>query len=704
MAFKQSILLRVRVAFVAVFLFAVAIVGRLFYIQLLQGIYWKKAAEVSRLEYRPIKATRGNIYGDHGSLLATSLPFYQVALDPCIVDEETFQKNIGALSQQLANFYQDKSAAVYQKRIQTARRSKRRYVLLNKRRVNHQVKKRMSEWPIFCLGRWRGGVLFNKVERRYQPFRSLAARTVGYINADGYGAGLEYSFNKVLKGAEGKALYQKTLGGSWKPIYNGAALQPVHGYDLETTIDINLQDVAHNSLLKALQASQAAYGCAIVMEVKTGEIKAIVNLSRTDAGQYQERYNYAIGSHGTTEPGSTLKLASMLALLEETPLKLTDTIDTGDGRYRFHDRIMKDVRKGGYGELTLQEVFEKSSNIGTARLVNDTFGTNPQRFVDYLSKLNLDKPLGLQMVGEGMPLIRTPQSPQWSGVTLPWMSIGYAMQVTPLHILNLYNAVANNGVMVQPVLVKKIKQANSTVKTFHGAVLNSKICSDATLEKLKVMLEGVVQRGTARRFRHGFYQIAGKSGTANKAVQGGNGYTTDTHISFAGYFPAEAPRYSCIVVVDSPKVFAWHFGTSVATVVKDIADKIAAKDLAAQTFVMADNAVPSPGVFPLIRAGHQKELLQLCDTLGVAYRHEHLPATWVRSSIEGGQIVWKDNSNPAPGQVPRVLGMTLKDAFYLLENCGLQVTVQGNKAGRIVRQSLLPGTKSSGKSIAISMN
>ena len=703
MAFKQSILLRARIAFLVIFLFAAAVVGRLFYIQFFQGTYWQKMAEVARLEYRSIKATRGNIYGDYGSLLATSLPFYRVALDPCVIDEETLQKNLGALSQRLAKFYQDKSAAAYQQSIQKARQAKRRYLILNKRQISYQDRKQMEQWPIFCLGRFKGGVIFDKIEKRFQPFQGLAARTIGYVNANEYGAGLEYSFNPSLKGTDGKALHQKIVGGKWKMVYNDSVTQPVHGYDLETTIDINLQDKVHNSLLKVLQASQAAYGCGIVMEVKTGEIKAIVNLSRTDGGQYKERYNYAIGSHGTTEPGSTIKLASMLALLEETKLQLTDTIDTGKGRYRFHDRIMKDVRAGGYGELTLQEVFEKSSNIGVARLVDENFGTDPQKFVNHFSKLHLDKPLGLQMIGEGKPLIRNPQSPQWDGTTLPWMSIGYAMQVTPLHILNLYNAIANDGVMVQPMLVKKIKQANRTIKTFKGGVLNKKICSDATLQKLKTMLEGVVQRGTARNFRHGFYQIAGKSGTANKVAKEGGGYTNDTYASFAGYFPAKAPRYSCIVVVDNPQGYAWHFGGSMAAVVKDIADKIAAKDLAAQRFMAVDNEVPLSGTFPYIRAGHRRELLKLCDTLGVPYRHEYLPATWVRSRLEEDQVAWKDNGDPAPGQVPNVLGMTLRDALFLLENCGFPVTTQGNKAGRVASQSLLPGTKGQGKLITLSM-
>jgi cell division protein FtsI (penicillin-binding protein 3) len=691
MAFKETILLRTRIAFLSVFFFAVAVVVKLVHIQFFQVARWEKEAEVARLAYKTVKATRGNICADDGSLLATSLPFYRVALDPCIVNEITFQAQIEKLSQLLANFYQDKSAEAYQQLVQNARQTKRRYLVINKKWIDYQAKKEMSRWPIFCQGRWRGGVLFEKAEKRFQPFKNLAARTIGFINANEYGAGLEYSFHQDLRGLDGSALYQKTVGGNWKMIYGGSYERPVHGYDLETTIDINLQDVAHNSLLKALQASEAAYGCAVVMEVKTGAIKAMVNLSRTDDAQYKECYNYAVGNQGTTEPGSTFKLVSMLALLEETSVALTHTIDTGDGQFQFYDRIMKDVKRGGFGELTVQEVFEQSSNIGMARLIDETFSKNPQKFVDYVHQLSLSKPLDLQMVGVGSPLIKHPESPEWSGVTLPWMSIGYELKITPLHTLTLYNAVANNGRMIQPMIVKRIKQANRTIKEFQGVVLNRKICTNATLKKLKTMLEGVVERGTARRFRHGFYQIAGKSGTTNKVVDGK--YTHDTYASFVGYFPAASPRYSCIVVIDSPQEYAWHFGASVATVVKDIADKIAAKDLAAQDFITAKSSTTPPGIFPLIRAGYRSELLQLCDELGIACRNRDLSATWVRSTINDDHIVWQANDPPKVGQVPHVLGMTLKDALFLLENCGLEVTLQGHKGGRVKAQSLLPDSR-----------
>lgn len=690
---NQTILLRTRIVFVAVFLFFVAIIVKLCHIQFWQGAYWKKKAEAAGLEYKPLKATRGNIYADDGSLLATSLPLYRVAMDPCLVDEQVLEKQLQALSEQLANFYQDKGAEDYQQIIQAARQAKKRYVVLNKQWINYQAKKQISQWPIFCQGRWQGGVLFEKAEKRFQPFRHLAARTIGFINEDECGAGLEYSFNTDLKGLEGKALYRKTAGGNWKMIYRGLSTPPINGYDLETTLNVDLQDLTHNSLLQALHASEATHGCAVVMKVKTGEIKAMVNLSRTHNGQYAECYNYAAGNQGTIEPGSTFKLLSMLALLEETPIALTDIVHTGDGQYRFYDRVMKDVKEGGYGDITVQEMFENSSNA-IARLVQEAFGENPQQFIEYVHKLNFSKPLGLQLAGEGTPFIIAPKSPGWNEVTLPWMSIGYNIKITPLHILTLYNAVANGGKMIQPIIVKKIKQANRTLKTFEGKVLREKICSETTLNKLKILLEGVVEHGPARRFRHGFYKIAGKSGTANKVVDGK--YTTDTCISFVGYFPAEKPQYSCIAVVDSPQNHMWHFGVSLATVIKNIADKIAAYDLDAQAFVTEANSSPISNTFPLIRAGNREELSQLCDVLGVPYTPETSKATWVRSKLtDEGNIGWKDN-DLIQGRIPHVIGMTLKDALFLLEESGLEVTVQGDKKGRVKTQSPLPGIKSAG--------
>lgn len=688
MDFKQSILLRTRIAFLVVCLFALVVIGKLGYLQLIQGSHWRKAAQETRIEARPIKPTRGNIYASDGSLLATSLPFYRVAMDPCIADEALFTAQLAELSERLAAFYQDKTAEEYKALIQAARQAQRRHLVLNPRQINYPAKKMMSQWPLFRAGRWQGGVIFEKIEKRFNPFQELALRTIGFLNEANHGVGLEYSFDKALSGIAGSALYQKMVGGNWRMLRNGTTTKPVDGYDLETTLDVNLQDVAHSSLRKVLVASQAAYGCVVVMEVATGEIKAMVNLGRTEAGQYKEVYNYAVGSHGATEPGSSFKLVSMLALLEETSLALTDSVDTGEGSYKFYDRTLHDVKRGGHGVITIQDAFEQSSNIGIAKLIDSTFRDNPQKFIDYLDQLGLTKPLGFQLMGEGTPLIKSPQDRTWSGVTLPWMSMGYELKLTPLQILTVYNAVANQGKMVQPILVKKIKQANRVIKEFKSPVLHKRICTAKTLTKLQTMLVGVVARGTARKFRHGFYKIAGKSSTANKVVRGR--YSQATYTSFVGYFPAEAPRYSCIVVMDDPQGVGYHYGAQTAApVIKEIAHKLSAKDLVSTDYLTAVLAQKT-GRFPVIKAGHQADLHYLCRELNIAPTAAHTDE-WIRAAVQNDSLVWRANANFGEQQVPMVLGMTLRDALFLLENRGLQVTIAGEQGGRVQRQSLPPG-------------
>jgi cell division protein FtsI (penicillin-binding protein 3) len=703
MDLKQNILLRARIAFLAVLLFAFAVVGKLIYIQFIQGKKWQKSAQVATLELRPVKPTRGQIYTADGSLLATSLPFYRVAFDPCIADEEVFRTHVKELSKNLADFYRDKPAKDYQTYLQEARRSKKRYLLLNPKEITHQDKMKMRQWPIFDAGRGRGGVIFEKVEKRFKPFQELAGRTVGFINEEGTGVGLEYSFDKLLKGVEGRALYQKMAGGNWKILYKSATKKPVDGYDIETTLDINLQDVAHRSLLNILKESQANYGCVIVMEVNTGEIKAMVNLGQTARGEYKEIYNYAVGAQGTTEPGSIFKLVSMLALLEETSMELTDTVDTGNGSYQFYDLTMHDVKKGGYGTITLQEVFEQSSNIGLAKLVDSTFGRQPQKFMHYIRKLALDKPLGFQLVGEGMPFIKDPKSKTWTGVTLPWMSIGYELKLTPLHMLAVYNAIANQGKMVKPMLVKRIKQANRVIQEFKSPVLNPKICSDETLKKLRVMLEGVVERGTARKFKHSYYQIAAKSGTSNKVVNGRYGHAT--YASFAGYFPADAPRYSCIVVVDDAKGADYHFGGQVAApVVKDIADKLSGKDLLSTEYISV-NQEQQTANFPITKPGWKQDWVILGKELAIPYVDEKNTGGWGKLNRIDDKLVWQPSNMFGDQQVPHVVGMSLRDALFLLENRQLKVLIQGKAGEKVKAQSLSPGAKiQAGQVITLELN
>lgn len=681
-------MLRARLAFLCVTLFAGAIVMKLFHIQMVEGEKWRKISDEIGLQYRTIKATRGNIYSDNNSLLATSLPFYKVAFDPTIAEKGLFNQNIDSLSYLLSRHFKTHSQLYFKRKIVNARKNGRKYVVLSKKKIDYREKKMMSEWPVFREGRLKGGVIFEKVGKRFRPFSGLGLRTIGYLNEDNYGAGLEYSFNDKLAGKDGKALFQQIAGREWKPVHNGSEVRPVEGLDIETTIDINLQDVANAALLSALQHLKADYGSVVVMEVNTGEIKAISNLTRYEKKghvDYREIYNYAV--QNATEPGSTFKLASVIALLEDSGVLLSDSIDTGNGKFKYHDRTMPDDKRGGYGKITVREVFEKSSNIGTSKLIYNHFGSHPQKYVDYLNSFGLNSPLDFQLVGEGLPYIKNPADKSWSGTTLPWMSIGHELLQTPLQTLTFYNAVANNGKMIRPILVKRISKAGKSVKTFHSAVLNKKICSDATLTKVKELLEGVVERGTAKNIRDSHYKIAGKTGTAKKVKEGG-GYKREYYTSFCGYFPADQPKYSCIVVIDNPKGYKQYGSDVAAPVFKEIADKIYSLDIKMHEPLPGEFEIEK-GIFPVIRAGRHEDLKMICNELGIA-NHSYTEEEWVRAQRSTNFVKWRSNE-VSPERVPNVNGMTLRDALYILENNGLRVRHEGT--GRVKYQSYQPGAK-----------
>ncbi len=552
--------------------------------------------------------------------------------------------------------------------------------------MTYAQKKKMSQWPIFALGRWRGGVLFEKKEKRFYPFGNLAARTIGFINQNEQGVGLEYTFHKTLKGIPGKGNFQKIVGNYLKK--TGHQLQrPQSGHDIITTLNIHWQDHVHDIMYKALQKHQASYGCAVVMEVRTGAIKAIVNLGKVAQG-YQENYNYAWGEQGNRDPGSTFKLATMMAVLEASKLPLDTAINTGKGRKKFYDRWMKDVKPGGYGYLTVQEIFEKSSNIGIALLAEKYFKKNPQQLLDYLRRFGLKTPLNMHMDGIAHPKIKNMQDKSWSGITLPWMSIGYEIELTPLHILSLYNAVANDGRWVHPYLVEGMKQGKKTVHLPKPKASKKRICSQETLKKIQTMLVGVIQRGTARNLRNSFYTIAGKSGTSQRIEQGR--YTQSWYTSFVGYFPAENPQYSCIVCIDNPQG-PQRYGSNVAApVFQAIAHQIAVQDV--RRLMEPPLATEHLHTFPYIQVGKKKDLMFLCQQWKIpSVENNHLSADiWVRAKIQHGKIHWKKEDLFSSKRVPRVVGMTLKDALYILENRKLKVKFQGK--GRVYQQSLSPGT------------
>lgn len=696
MNIKKSILIRVRVAFLFVMLFAIAVVVKTGHIQTVEGKKWAEMGEKISFDYKTVKATRGNIYSDNGSLLATSLPFYKVAFDATNPKDEIFRKGLDSLSFLLARFYKDKSSADYKHMLQDARADDKQYIILNRKQIDYQDKKMMSEWPIFREGRLGGGVIFEKVDLRYRPFSNLSKRTIGFVNENDKGAGLEFSFNDQLNGQDGYAYYQKIAGGIWKPIFDANNIKAVDGLDIQTTLDINLQDVAETALYHAMMEHNADDGLVMVMEVKTGEVKAISNLSSDGNGSFYEKFNFATA--GSFEPGSTFKLVTMMALLEDSEVELTDSIDTGNGEYKFYKNIVRDHEEGGLGTITVRQAFEHSSNVAMAKLVDKNFGKRPQKFLDHVDRLKLNKPLNIQIAGEPMPKFKRPGERGWSGISLPWMAYGYGVEYTPLHTLALYNAVANNGKMIKPIFVTEIRKADEVKESFETETIVGKICSDKTLEKLKVMLEGVVQDGTAQNIKNSHYKIAGKTGTA-QILENGK-YTKKYITSFVGYFPAHAPKYTAMVLIKNPR--GWYqYGSNVAApVFKEIADNIFSRDIDLHV-AEAKERFSEAGVFPVIRAGNQQELTMLCNDLGVS-NHTKTEEDWVRASKNGNAVDWKKNVM-GKGLVPDVAGMTFRDAIYLLEKEGLKVFYEGK--GRVASQSLAPGTRiSKGSRIFIRLN
>lgn len=691
---RNLILMRLRIAFAVMTLFALVIIYRIAILQFVQGEDWE--ARAVGLKHKVVEATRGSIYANDGSLLAASLPYYDVVLDPTVADDLTFNAGIDSLAAGLSAFFGTGTPEELAQELKKARIQGRQYVRISNRKIDFQEKKALSQLPILREGRRKGGVIFERTDRRVRPFGALARRTIGFIRdeveeipdslEEVEGRGLEYSFNKVLAGVNGEALYQKIAGGYWIPLNDGTEVRPEDGLDIHTTLDLALQDTAEAILRKQLEAYRANYGVLMLMETRTGALRTVVNLGRNARGEYVENNSYAVGDPGLAEPGSTFKLMSMVALFEHAPVTLLDTVDTGNGIYKFYeDAIMRDVAP--YGKITIQEIFEKSSNVGMSKLIWKYFRKDPQAFVDYLSKFHLDQQLNVQLIGEADPLLKSPKDSTWSGSTLPWMSIGYESLLSPLHTLTFYNAIANDGKLIQPYLVRQVAYANKNYEQYQAKVLEPKICSDNTLEIVRKMLESAVEHGTAQNIYTKNYRIAGKTGTAEKVRDGK--YTQDHYTSFVGYFPAEDPQYTCIVVIDNPRHPTERYGGQIAApVFREFADVVYHKRVHPSIEQLAENEPQESSILPLIQAGKRESLEAICKELAIEY-YNTSPLPWVRTQVHNDSIFFA-GTQIMPEKVPNVQGMTLKDALYVLENQGLNVTFVGR--GRVAQQSLGPGT------------
>ncbi|MBS0009773.1 MAG: transpeptidase family protein [Bacteroidales bacterium] len=697
MALRDEIIWRSGIMYIIIILTAIGILARIFIIQFVEGEEWTEMGEEFVYRTDKVPANRGDILSDDGRLLASSVPYYTIYMDTRStgMDQHTWNNGLDALCDGLSKLVGLKSADQWKQDLISARRRGERYYLI-KRRVNHNTLKELKKLPIFEHGRYKGGFIAELENIRIHPHLRLAYRTIGYTTKGNTGnvVGLEGAYDAELTGVSGRVLKQRLTGGAWMPVNNSNSIEPRDGNDILTTINIDLQDVAETALEKQLVVHNAHHGVAVLMEVKTGNIKAMANLELGSDGNYHETYNYAVGE--STEPGSTFKLASFIAALEDGFINLEDTIDTGEGEVRYYDKLIRDTRRESYGWLSVKEIFEKSSNVGTAKIIYENYKSRPGDYVDRLYRMGLNDKLGIDIRGEGAPLIRYPGDKYWSGISLPMMSHGYEVQMTPLHILTLYNAVANGGRMMKPRIIREIQYHGKTIKKINTEVLNPSICSRSTIEKARTLLEGVVKNGTAKNLDNDTYSIAGKTGTAqiaNDKYGYKHGGKVSYQASFVGYFPADDPVYSCIVVVNAPSNSVYYGNLVAGPVFKEIADKVYA------THFYRELQPAGPGV-PPVNKGYITETRHLLTELGLKHKIT-TEEQWLEPLADGDVLVLKE-MEMIENLVPNVRGMGLKDALFLLENSGLAVSVKGS--GRVVSQSIRPGLRiSPGSTILIEL-
>lgn len=683
--------LRSTVVYGVLLMVGAAIAVKLFSIQLGEGDKWRQKAVNVAMAMRTVRPDRGSILSEDGRLLATSVPEYEIRMDMRAdgLTPQLFRANLDSLAYGLASLFQDRAPAAYRNDLADAFANGERYHLV-KRKCDHEQLRVLRGFPLFREGRHVSGLIAEKHMVRIRPFGRLAARTLGYELNDSVAVGLEGGFDRWLGGVAGKRLERRLTGGVWMPVDNGDGLDPVPGSDIRTTIDMNLQDVADATLEQQLRKNGAHHGCVVVMETATGYIKAISNLTLTHDSTYEETYNYAVGA--VTEPGSVFKTAALMVAFEDGLAEPGDTVDTRGGKRRFYDRTMNDSHEGGYGKITLARALEVSSNTGISQVIDRAYRKQPEKFVEGLRKAGMGSPLGLRMPGEGLPVIHGPEDKKlWSGTSLPWMSIGYEVGETPMRMLTFYNAIANNGVMVQPQFVSSVARSNNVVEKFPPVVLNPRICSDATLVKLRRMLEGVVDSGTAVNLKSAHFRIAGKTGTAqiasDKAGYKVNGVSYQA--SFVGYFPADAPKYTCIVVVSSPSQRGVYGNVVAGPVFFNIAEKIYGNRLEMQTTLAAADTLRRT---PVTFSGDRNDLV-------TAMRALHVPMAvtgegpWATTTAGDSVVALAPRNLPDlnAGSIPDVQGMGLRDALYILENRGLRVRPVGS--GMVRKQWPAPGTR-----------
>ena len=644
----KKIMNRFYVVICTIIIFSFVLMGKLIYIQVVEGERYKVIASNQTVKNVVLQPSRGNIYSEDGSLMATSVAQYEVRWDSKVPSNSLYKKNIQNLAKELSLILQVPSIKLFEK-LENARINNNRYMLVAKN-LSYSKLKKIKSLPIFNLPSSKGGVIIEQQIKREHPLGKIAERTIGYelksLNGNYFRVGIEGAFGTYLRGEEGRRLKQRIANGQWKPINDVNEKEPTQGYDVFTTINLNIQDITHSALLEQLEKYKADHGSAVVMETKTGKIRAIVNLGRTLEGTYYEKLNYAVGE--LNEPGSTFKLISMIAALEDKAIEPEELIDTGNGEITFYNKYkVRDVKKGGYGLIPASKVFESSSNTGMVNIVYDYYKDDPSKFVNRLYNMGVNRRLGVSIKGEPKPKIPYPSDKDWDGLDLPWMAYGYGISMTPLQILSFYNAVANDGELLRPQFIEKITNAGEKPqKIFKKEIINPSICSDETLTNVKSMLFNVVDKrwGTAYQIKDSLFNVAGKTGTSQLD------YTKEEvqYISsFVGYFPAEDPMYSCIVVIHRPDKALGYYGSTVAApVFKRIAKKI---------------YISTP-------------------------KNVKIKPSEIRLSLNKTKQKKINNI-----KIPNLVGKSDLDAISIVEKLGLNFKIIGK--GKVIKQSIKPGTK-----------
>ena len=641
----------------------------------------------SQPRYFTVEAPRGNITADDGALLAISMPLYDVRLDMSVMNKALFNSGIIKLSDLLAQLFKDKTPAEYELFLRNAKQAKKNKYILLQNKVTHNELNALKKMPILEMGQNKGGLIAEQRPNREKPFGLLAQRTVGVLRGVNP-VGIERAYNQILSGVDGIHLKRKIAKGIWVPQDAEGNRLPRAGNNVVTTINTDMQDVAEKALENTLINNNADWGCVVLMEVATGEVKVIANLKKQADGSVRENFNYAMAKH--VSPGSTFKLASVIAGLEDGFFKVEDSVRTYGGKFSFYDRVMMDSKLGVYDNITIKNAFINSSNVGISRIIFNNYKSNPTAFTDRIYKMGLSTPLELELPFPNNLKSPVPNKGGWSGVTLPWMSIGYEMQLTPIHMLTFYNAIANQGKMVKPIFTSAISSDGKIIKKHSTQVINPAICSKVTIEAVIPLLIGVVEEGTAKNIRTNNYLIAGKTGTTvinfnNRA----EGEEKEYQASFAGFFPADNPRYSCIVVINNPRENGHYGGSVAAPIFKELADKVYASDMSIHKALQQSDEVVS---LPKVMQGHVEDANNVLANFDINRIVTHEP--WMVASTTKTEVsleVRRIERDLRNGNMPDLRGMGIQDAIYLLESYGLVVEITGS--GSVQSQSISKGNK-----------